>query len=95
MVAGEKGLIRYEDVYEYAFKKVHGGDLEDEDFDAIVNAIDSVPQVDAVEVADKELRKAIKLLIEEYGHSKASEYVQRPVAHALYHTWKRVENNNG
>ena len=43
--------------------------------------------VDAVEVPDKELLRAIK----QYEHSKNSEYVHSPVAHALYHTWKQVE----
>ena len=50
MVAGEKGLIRFEDVYEYALTGAHCGSLEDEEFDAIVNAIESVPKVDAVPV---------------------------------------------
>ena len=49
-MAEEKKLIRYEDVYRYAFDRVHGGGLEDEEFDAIINAIDSVDAVDAVEV---------------------------------------------
>lgn len=47
--------------------------------------------VDAVEVEDPELRKAIELLIKQYDRSKASEYVHSPVAHALYHTWKQVD----
>lgn len=46
---------------------------------------------DAVEVPDKELLKAIKLLITQYAHSKASDYVHSPVAHALFHTWKQVD----
>ena len=46
----EQRLIAYEAVYQYAFKGVHGGGLEDENFNAIINAIDSVPTVDAVEV---------------------------------------------
>lgn len=50
----EKCLIRFEDVYEYAFKGANGGNLEDEDFDAIVNAIESVSAVDAVEVVHGE-----------------------------------------
>lgn len=49
-MANEVRLIRYEDVYRHAFEGVHGGNLEDEDFNAIVNAIDTVPAVDAVEV---------------------------------------------
>lgn len=51
------------------------------------------PTVDAVEVEDKELLKAIKILVEQYGHSKQSEYVHSPVAHALYHTWKKVDED--
>ena len=46
----EKCLIRFEDVYEYAFKGANCGKLQDEEFDAIVNAIESVSAVDAVEV---------------------------------------------
>ena len=49
------------------------------------------PTVDAVEVPDKKLLKAIELLIKQYEHSKNSEYVYNPVAHALYHTWKQVD----
>ena len=52
---------------------------------------DSIPVVDAVEVPDKELLRAIKLLIKQYEHSKNSEYVHSPVAHALYHTWRQVD----
>lgn len=59
-----------------------------------IGEVDKLPRVDAVEVADKELREAIKMLIEQYGHSKASEYVHSSVAHALYHTWNRVEEKN-
>ena len=47
--------------------------------------------VDAVEVEDKQLLRAVKLLIEQYEHSKNSEYVRRPVCHALFHTWKRLD----
>ena len=57
----------------------------------IIAEIEKSPSVDAVEVPDKELLKAIKLLIKQYGHSKASEYVHSPVAHALFHTWKQVD----
>ena len=53
--------------------------------------IDAMPTVDAVEVPDKKLLKAIKLLIKQYEHSKNSEYVHNPVAHALFHTWKQVD----
>ena len=90
-MAEERKLIRYEDVYRHAFDGVHGGGLENEEFNAIINAIDSVDAVDAVEVNDKELMSAIKMLIKQYARSKQSEYVHSPVAHALFHTWKQVE----
>ena len=53
--------------------------------------VEEAPTVDAVEVADPELREAIKLLIEQYEHSKASDYVHNPVAHAFFHTWKKID----
>ena len=51
------------------------------------------PTIDAVEVEDKELLKAIKMLIKQYDHSKQSDYVHSPVAHALFHTWKKVDGD--
>lgn len=57
----------------------------------VVKMVCAAPTVDAVEVEDPELLKAIKLLIKQYGHSKASGYVHSPVAHALYYTWKQVD----
>lgn len=48
----EKRLIAYDAVYQYAFDGVNGGGMEHEDFDAIINAIDAVPTIDAVEVND-------------------------------------------
>ena len=56
-----------------------------------IGFLEDTPTVDAVEVPDKELLRAIKLLIKQYEHSKNSEYVHSPVAHALFHTWKQVE----
>ena len=56
-----------------------------------IGFLEDAPTVDAVEVTDKELLRAIKLLIKQYEHSKNSEYVHSPVAHALFHTWKQVE----
>ena len=56
-----------------------------------IRDITEAPTVDAVEVPDKELLRAIKLLIKQYEHSKNSEYVHSPVAHALFHTWKQVD----
>lgn len=59
--------------------------------DGIIKALKEAPTVDAVEVPDKELLRAIKLLIKQYEHSKNSEYVHSPVAHALFHTWRQVD----
>lgn len=56
-----------------------------------ITEIEDAPTVDAVEVPDKELLKAIKLLIKQYEHSRQSNYVHSPVAHALFHTWKQVD----
>ena len=53
--------------------------------------LEAQPATDAVEVPDKELLKAIKLLIKQYAHSKASDYVHSPVAHAFYYTWKQLD----
>lgn len=62
-------------------------------FEAVKTALKKAPTVDAVEVVDPELRKAIKLLIKQYEHSKNSEYVHSPIAHAFYHTWKQLERD--
>ena len=61
----------------------------------VITEIENAPTVVAVEVPDKKLLKAIKLLIKQYEHSKNSEYVHSPVAHALYHTWKQVDEGRG
>lgn len=63
-------------------------------FSNVVSAYDiaTLSAVDAVEVTDKELRKAINLLIKQYEHSKNSDYVHSPVAHAFFHTWKQLDN---
>ena len=62
------------------------------DTNAVLDSIDAQPTVDAVEVADPKLLKAIKMLIKQYDHSKNSEYVHSPVAHALFHVWRQVDN---
>ena len=56
-----------------------------------IGFLEDAPTVDAVEVPDKKLLRAIKLLIKQYEHSKNSDYVHSPVAHALFHTWKQVD----
>ena len=59
--------------------------------DEITQEIFDAPTVDAVEVPDKKLLKAINLLIKQYEHSKNSDYVHSPVAHAFYYTWKQLD----
>lgn len=57
-----------------------------------LKAVNDCPTVDAVEVPDKKLLKAINLLIKQYEHSRNSDYVHSPVAHAFYHTWKQLDD---
>ena len=58
---------------------------------SLVDALRNCPTVDAVEIPDKQLRKAVNLLIKQYEHSKQSDYVHNPVAHAFFHTWKELD----
>lgn len=60
---------------------------------SVLRIIAEQPDVDAVEVPDKQLLKAIKLLIKQYEHSKQSDYVHNPIAHAFYHTWKQLDES--
>ena len=60
-------------------------------YDDVLAVIADEKTVDAVEVIDKELLRAVKMLIKQYERSKQSEYVHSPVAHALFHTWKQVD----
>lgn len=38
------------------------------------------------------LKRAIRLLTEEYERSKKLEFVRNPLAHALYHVWRIADN---
>lgn len=38
------------------------------------------------------LEKAVKLLEEKYAQAQKMEYVQKPLAWALYQTWKEVDS---
>lgn len=58
---------------------------------SITELVQSIPTVDAVEIPDAKLLRAVKLLLKQYEHSKNSEYVHSPVAHAFYHTWKQLD----
>ena len=92
-MATEQRLIDANEAYEIA--RTSG--LHDDfgrcmaDLTSLKELLEDVPTVDAVEVPDKELLRAIKLLIKQYEHSRNSDYVHSPVAHALFHTWKQVE----
>ena len=57
----------------------------------IVATVYNQPSVDAVEISDKQLLQAVKLLIKQYEHSKQSEYVHNPIAHAFFYTWKQLD----
>ena len=82
-------LIDAHDLWSDIMMLPHNGDMISSE--EVEQAIMDAPTVDAVEVEDKELLKEIKILAEQYGHSKQSDYVHRPVAHALYHTWKKLD----
>ena len=59
--------------------------------DDAIGLFEDAPTVDAVEIPDKELLRAVKLLLKQYEHSKNSDYVHSPVAHAFFHTWKQLD----
>ena len=41
------------------------------------------------------LEKAKKMLEEEYEWAKNREWIENPIAYALYHTWRRAEIKEG
>lgn len=59
--------------------------------------IKHIPAADVVEVDVKDLRvkKAIQTLCEFYSTAKKSDYVQKPLAWALYQTWKSFDKMDG
>lgn len=61
--------------------------------DDVIAAIAGQPTVDAVEMPDTEMLKAINMLIKQYEHSKQSDYVRNPIAHAFFHTWKQLDES--
>ena len=95
MMAKEQRLIDAMDYVTQISKKVQPmlriGCSTRKLYDTILGCIADAHTVDAVEVEDKELLKAIKMLIKQYEHSKNSDYVHSPVAHAFYHTWKQLD----
>lgn len=54
---------------------------------------DNLPKVQKQIPVAEELEKAIKILREEFEKTRNNSYIHKPVAYALYHTWKRVEEN--
>ena len=97
-MASEKRLIDAEKLWDAIDEAIYKYDAYDKcemkTVQGLMEAKELVydaPTVDAVEVPDKELLRAIKLLIKQYEHSKNSEYVHSPVAHALFHTWRQVD----
>ena len=54
--------------------------------------LNQIPSVDAVVVPDRPMQRAIKMLLEQYEHSKASKYVLSPLAHAFFHTWRKLDD---
>ena len=57
----------------------------------VVRVVEAAGAVEAVEIPDAKLLRAVKLLLKQYEHSKNSEYVHSPVAHAFFHTWKQLD----
>lgn len=60
-------------------------------YDDVLAIIAKEKPVDAVVVTDKKLLKAVKALMKQYEQSSQAEYVHDPIAHALYHTWKQMD----
>lgn len=58
-----------------------------------VQILNSVPAADVASVRP-ELRKAVDLLHKNYEKALNSSYVRNPIAWALYHTWKKMDENN-
>lgn len=57
--------------------------------------VDHIPQktpikIETVPVAE-ELEKAVRILEKEYEQAKKNPYIRNPIANALYHTWKQLD----
>lgn len=87
-MANEKWLISRSKLVIVLAKKFRNGMIH---YDDLMAAIADIPTLDAVEVPDNKLLRAINLLIKQYEHSKNSEYVHHPIAHAFFHTWKQLD----
>ena len=95
----EKLLIDKNKVYQLACVGCtrHGEELGecnyDEPCERLIFAFTVAEPVDAVEMPDTEMLKAIKMLIKQYERSKRSDYVHNPIAHAFFHTWKQLDES--
>ena len=58
--------------------------------DDTLDYIDSEPAADVAPVRP-ELRKAVKLLHDEYANAKRLSFVRNPLAYALYQVWKAAD----
>ena len=83
IMAKETRLIDLNDVFPYGVILVDENNPMKSLTD-LMNKLGSARPVDAVEVPDKKLLKAINILIKQYERSKNSEYVHSPVAHAFF-----------
>ena len=90
-MASEKRLIDADDCGRYIASRMGFSQASLENVMQYMEDYTKQNEVDAVEVEDKKLLEAIKILVEQYSHSKRSDYVHNPVAHALYHTWRKLD----
>lgn len=95
-MANEKRLIDVDEAYEIA----RSSGLHDDfgrsmaDLTSLKELLEDCPTVYAVEIPDAKLFRAVKMLLRQYEHSKNSEYVHSPVAHAFFHTWKQLDKRS-
>lgn len=82
---------------EYIEKETARAELIINDELYAADIVKAIPAADVVEVDVKDLRvkKAIQTLCEFYSTAKKSDYVQKPLAWALYQTWKSFDKMDG
>lgn len=52
---------------------------------------DNLPKVQKQIPVAEELEKAVRILEKEYEQAKKNPCIQNPIANALYHTWKQLD----
>ncbi|MBQ0037476.1 MAG: hypothetical protein KBS74_02265 [Clostridiales bacterium] len=55
-----------------------------------VKDVDEAPTVDAVPVPT-DLKETVLVFLRQYEQAKQNEYVRNPIAYALYHAWKEID----